>query len=97
MRQNLILKYDEHYGSNGFQAGLISVHRREEEEYHFQVQFMPFCITPDTGLSAVPTECLVELDHQMWMEGECDADDPRRDAKFSKTRKHIQAEIEKRS
>ncbi len=52
----------------------------------------PFIITPQTDLQGIPLDILEELDWQMSYEGECD-DYQRRAAKFSKTRRHIQATI----
>ena len=52
-------------------------------------EYEPWTVTPETDLSVVPLGILREMDYEMSYCGETDE----RDAKFSKTRKHIQREM----
>ena len=89
-----------HYGKYVQSGENLYCDKAGDEVYRFQVredgqEYEPWFVTPETDLSEVPSEILQEMDYQMSYCGEGDGDD--RDAKFSETRKHIQAAMQQRS
>ncbi len=88
-----------HYGNYVQSGENLSCEKVGDEQYRFQVgekgrEYEPWTVTPSTDLSAVPSEMLQEMDHQM---SYCGESEEMRDAKFSETRKHVQWAISQRS
>jgi hypothetical protein len=86
-----------HYGKYVQSGENLYCDKTGDDQYRFRVcedgrEYEPWTVTPETDLSEVPLEILEEMDTQMYYCGECD--DESRDAKFSKTRKHIQQRID---
>lgn len=91
----LRIEQGRHYGDYIQSCENLNVKQILDEVYEFQVidyskSYESFVITPHTDLSGISASILEQLDTQMYMCGESD-DYDERDAKFSKTRKHIQA------